>query len=317
MRRLMLAFALVSPLCFAESFLLSGQVKTQDSQVFYAPKTDNWRVQLKWMLPEGDVAKPGDVVVVFDSAGIEGKIEQAKAGLISAEDELFRVTSESNQKLIEAEHQVKRTRLLLDKAKIDAGIGKDYISAFDYEKYQLNYEKAIVEHAKATERLKQVKLSNQVAIKKKELEIAKNKTELAYQQSKLSKMRLTAQDEGAILYGKHPWNGEKVFVGMTAQPSWKIAEIPSGNNLYIEAWLHEVDFQKVKKGQRASFIFDAHPARSFDTELVDVASQPEERTMWGDDVYYRLKFKYSLKPDFTVLPGMSVQIEVKEGANAS
>ena len=87
--------------------------------------------------------------------------------------------------------------------------------------------------------------------------------------------------------------------------------------IFVDPSAVKVDFQKVKRGQRASFIFDAHPARSFDTELIDVASQPEERTMWGDDVYYRLKFEYSLKPDFTVLPGMSVQIEVKEGTNAS
>ena len=318
MRALILIFSLVaSSHLFAQNFLLSGEVKTKDSQVFYAPRTDKWRVQLKWMLPEGDIAKPGDVVVVFDSGTIENAIEQAKAQLLTAKDELFRVESESAQKLIEAEHEVAKTTLLLEKAKIDAGIGKAFISTFDYEKNQLAFEKAIVAKVKAEEKLSQVIVANEVAIKKQKLSIAKTENELRYQTNKLTKMRIEATKEGAIIYGKHPWNGEKVFVGMTAQPSWKIAEIPSGNELFIEAWLHEVDFQKVVANQSAILRFDAYPDQKLSTTLLDVATQPEERTQWGDDVYYRLMFSLSTDLTFKIMPGMSVQIEIQEQANAS
>lgn len=319
MRALILIFfsLVASSHLFAQNFLLSGEVKTKDSQVFYAPRTDNWRVQLKWMLPEGDIAKPGDVVVVFDSGTIENAIEQAKAQLLTAKDELFRVESESTQKLIEAEHEVAKTTLLLEKAKIDAGIGKAFISTFDYEKNQLAFEKAIVAKVKAEEKLSQVIVANEVAIKKQKLSIAKTENELRYQTNKLTKMRIEATKEGAIIYGKHPWNGEKVFVGMTAQPSWKIAEIPSGNELFIEAWLHEVDFQKVVANQSAILRFDAYPDQKLSTTLLDVATQPEERTQWGDDVYYRLMFSLSTDLNFKIMPGMSVQIEIQEQANAS
>ncbi len=319
MRALILIFfsLVASSHLFAQNFLLSGEVKTKDSQVFYAPRTDNWRVQLKWMLPEGDIAKPGDVVVVFDSGTIENAIEQAKAQLLTAKDELFRVESESAQKLIEAEHEVAKTTLLLEKAKIDAGIGKAFISTFDYEKNQLAFEKAIVAKVKAEEKLSQVIVANEVAIKKQKLSIAKTENELRYQTNKLTKMRIEATKEGAIIYGKHPWNGEKVFVGMTAQPSWKIAEIPSGNELFIEAWLHEVDFQKVVANQSAILRFDAYPDQKLSTTLLDVATQPEERTQWGDDVYYRLMFSLSTDLNFKIMPGMSVQIEIQEQANAS
>ncbi|GLX81668.1 HlyD family secretion protein [Thalassotalea eurytherma] len=318
MRALILIFSLVaSSHLYAQNFLLSGEVKTKDSQVFYAPRTDNWRVQLKWMLPEGDIAKPGDVVVVFDSGTIENAIEQAKAQLLTAKDELFRVESESAQKLIEAEHEVAKTTLLLEKAKIDAGIGNAFISTFDYEKNQLAFEKAIVAKVKAEEKLSQVIVANEVAIKKQKLSIAKTENELRYQTNKLTKMRIEATKEGAIIYGKHPWNGEKVFVGMTAQPSWKIAEIPSGNELFIEAWLHEVDFQKVIANQLATLRFDAYPDQKLTTTLLDVATQPEERTQWGDDVYYRLMFSLSTDLNFKIMPGMSVQIEIQEQANAS
>ena len=62
---------------FAQTpLILSGQIKASDNQTFYAPKTDNWRVQVQWLLPEGDIAKEGDLVVVFDSGSIQSQIEQ-------------------------------------------------------------------------------------------------------------------------------------------------------------------------------------------------------------------------------------------------
>lgn len=294
-----------------ENLLLSGMIKAGESQVFYAPKSDTWRTQVQWMLPEGEVAKQGDIVVVFDSGSIISTIEQTETSLIVAEDELHRITSEAAQNLLEAKHQVKRNELLLERAKIDASVGKKYISQFDYEQNQLNYEKAIVALAKAKDSLKQVKTTGEVQITKQKLTIEKHKRNLAYNQHKLAQMSLSAEREGPIVYGEHPWNGEKVFVGMTAQPSWKIAEIPSAKGMYIEAWLHEVDFKKVKTGQRATLTFDAYPQFAFSTKLQSMATQPEERKEWGDDVYYRLQFPLQAEPTFSILPGMSVQIELQ------
>ncbi|WP_286270320.1 HlyD family secretion protein [Thalassotalea hakodatensis] len=309
MRCLILFLTLMASHVIAqESMLLSGRVKANESQVFYSPKTDNWRSQVQWMLPEGEVAKEGDVVVVFDSGSILSNIEQAETNLIVAEDELHRVTSEATQNLLEAQHQVKRTALLLEKAKIDASVGKQFISQFDYEKNQLDYEKALIAHAKAKDNLVQVNITNEVNVTKKKLTIEKHQRSLSYNQYKLKQMSLNAEREGPVIYGSHPWNGEKVFVGMTAQPSWKIAEIPSSKGMFIEAWLHEVDYKKVSKGSTGKLIFDAYPQHQFTTSLLNISTQPEVRKEWGEDVYYRLKFELAEKPKFILLPGMSVQI---------
>lgn len=312
---ILVLFTLVALIANAKvPMLLTGQVKAKESQMFYAPRSDNWRVQVQWMLPEGDVAQAGDLVVVYDSGTILSTIEQEENSLILAEDELHRVESETKQSLIEAEHYVNRTKLLLEKARIDADIGEEYLSKYEYQEHQLDYEKAVVEYAKAKENLKQVKVANQVSIRKKQLTIEKHKAELAYNRDKLKNMSGRAESTGPVIYAKHPWNGEKVFVGMTAQPSWKIAEIPADSGKFVEAWLHEVDYSKVKKGDKATMTFDAFPKQQFSTQVIDVSSQPEERTDWGEDVYYRLLFALKDISDFDVLSGMSVQIELAEAS---
>lgn len=289
--------------------ILSGQIKASDNQTFYSPKTDSWNVQVQWLLPEGDIAKEGDLVVVFDSGSIQSQIEQEKVSLIAANEELFRLTSSAKQSLLEATYGQKRTALLLDKARIDAGIAVVHLSEYDYQKNQLGLEKAVVANAKALENLKQVKVANKVAVTKQKITIVKHQDKLQYNEYKLKQMSVYAERSGPVLYGIHPWNGEKVFVGMTAQPSWEIAKIPSVNGLYIEAWVHEVDYKNMRVDSVVDFKLDAFPQYNLVATLTEISSQPEERKEWGNDVYYRAVFSFTLDEALTLLPGMSAQLE--------
>jgi multidrug efflux pump subunit AcrA (membrane-fusion protein) len=313
-KKLILTAALCS-CCYLQSALantpliLSGQIKASDNQTFYAPKTDSWRVQLQWMLPEGDIAEKGDLVVVFDSGSIQSQIEQEKVSLIAANEELFRITSTGDQSLLEATYGQKRTALLLDKARIDASISMEHLSKYDYQKNQLNLEKAVVANAKSLENLKQVKVANNVGMTKQKITIVKHQDKLKYNEHKLKQMSVYAERTGPILYGAHPWTGEKIFVGMTAQASWKIAEIPSVNGLYIEAWVHEVDYKDMLVNTSVDFKLDAFPQYKLVATLQEISSQPEERKEWGEDVYYRAVFSFKADESLTLLPGMSAQLE--------
>ncbi|MBA6380470.1 MULTISPECIES: HlyD family secretion protein [unclassified Colwellia] len=309
---LSIAILAVSGFSLAEGqtpLILSGQIKASDNQTFYSPKTDSWNVQVQWLLPEGDIAEEGDLVVVFDSGSIQSQIEQEKVSLIAANEELFRLTSSAKQSLLEATYGQKRTALLLDKARIDAGIAVVHLSEYDYQKNQLQLEKSVVANAKSLENLKQVKVANQVAVTKQKITIVKHQDKLQYNEYKLKQMSGYAERSGPVLYGLHPWSGEKVFVGMTAQPSWEIAKIPSVNGLYIEAWVHEVDYKNMRVDSVVDFKLDAFPQYNLVATLTEISSQPEERKEWGNDVYYRAVFSFTLDEALTLLPGMSAQLE--------
>ncbi|MGL1957027.1 MAG: efflux RND transporter periplasmic adaptor subunit [Colwellia sp.] len=293
-----------------ESLLLTGIVKAKNSQPFYAPKTDSWQVQIKWMIEEGEKVKAGDLAVVFDSGSIESVIEQEEIKLLAAEEELHRLSIVGEQSILEATFALKRTELLLERAKIDANIPKINLSEYDYQKYQVELEKAIVANIKAKDKSIQTTLSSFVAINKQKLTIEKSQDSLTYNKHKLSKMALYAKRTGPILYASHPWNGEKIFVGSTVQASWKVAEIPALSDLFIESWLHEIDYNKVKLKQQALLYFDAYPQQKFTAILSQLSTQPEERKVWGTDVYFKATFTFKVLNQLKLLPGMSAQLEL-------
>lgn len=306
---LVLSLSIASYASVAQNLLLSGELKASEQQLFYAPKSDNWRVQVQWMMEEGEIAQQGDVVVVFDSGSIASEIEQDEVSLEAAKEELVRVTTSNEEKQIEAEFNFKRTELLLQRARIDAAIPQANLSTYDYQKNQLELEKALINKQKSSEELYQVKTANKVAHNKQLLTIEQLETNLKYNKTQLASMSIKAQRTGPVLYANHPWNGEKAFVGMTAQPGWKIAEIPAMSELYIEAWVHEIDYQKLKLDQPAQLLFDAYLQQPLQAKLTEISTQPEERLQWGKDAYFRARFNFSAS-GLKLLPGMSAKLTI-------
>lgn len=295
----------------ATPLILSGQVRAAESQAFYAPRTDNWRVQVDWLMKEGQVAQIGEPVVVFDGSSIQNSIDQEETSLITAREELVRQQSDGELKVLEAQSGLQRAELLVQKARLDASVPKGTHSAFDFEKYQLELEKALVARTKAEDKLEQAKLSHQTAIEKQQLKISNHERQLAYHRHKLSLMSQTAQRSGPVIYADHPWTGEKMFTGITAQPGWRIAEIPAISGLYVEAWVHEADQTKLIAGQDATLRFDAYPGHQINARLKEVSQQPEQRREWGNDAYFRSTFTFTNPEDIQLLPGMSAQLELK------
>lgn len=303
---LLLLFSSLS--CHGNDLLLSGELKATDNQTFYSPKSDNWRVQVQWLMPEGEIAKQGDVVVVFDSGSIASTIEQDEVALEAAKEELLRITSQNEEALLEATFNYKRTDLLLQRARIDAAIPKANLSTYDFEKNQLELEKALINKQKSAQELNQTKTSNAVALQKQQLNISQLKRDIAFNTQRLSSMSIKAKRSGPVLYAKHPWNGQKVFVGMTAQPGWKIAEIPALNGLYIEAWVHEVDYHKLELGKKVELVFDAFSDQLMQASLAEISTQPQEQQQWGKDAYFRTRFNFTPLPALSLLPGMSAKL---------
>lgn len=310
----LLLLCLLCPSLLANPLLLSGQVRASESQVFYSPRTDNWRIQVDWLMKEGQVAREGESVVIFDGSSIQSRIDQEEVSLINAREELVRQQSDGELKVLEAGSELKRAELLLQKARLDASVPKGTHSTFDFEKYQLELEKALVERSKAQDKLEQARLSLQTATEKQQLTIENHQRQLAYQRHKLTLMNQTAERSGPVIYASHPWTGEKIYTGVTVQPGWRIAEIPSVSGLYIEAWVHEADQRRLSPGQTAALIFDAYPGKHFTATLTDVSEQPEQRKDWGDDAYFRATFEFDMSQDITLLPGMSAQLELAENA---
>lgn len=292
--------------------LLSGTLQSADKQSVISPMSDSWRVQVQWLHPEDQPVKQGELIAVFDAGNVKSQIEQLKSTLVNHEERLNQLKSEHKQKVMEAEFELQRQQLLLEKAGIDASVPLVNLSQYDYEQYQLELKRARTAANKAAEQLAVTRIVANSALAKQQLQIDQTQAELQDAQNQLSLMSVTASQDGTISYGTHPWYGSKIYAGVTAQPGWTIAELNRTNDLYIEAWVHETDVPRLQLHTSLTARFDVLPQAPFALQLSSIANQGEKRQNWGNALYYKAVFTSERMPLQQPMLGMGLLIEVSQ-----
>lgn len=291
--------------------LLTGSLVSEYRQNIVAPMSDTWRIQVQWLKPENEAIKAGDLVAVFDAGTIQASIEALKTSLISAQEQYKQLESQHALKVLEAEYELERRQLLLEKADIDAAVPKANLSLYDYENNQLTQQRARTELKKGQETLVTSRQEQQNALYKQQLIIEKTTADLAEAEQNLSKMSVYAERDGAISYALHPWYRTKLYAGVTAQPGWLIAEVTEQQGLYVEAWVHEVDVSRLRQATKISARFDIAPEQRFTLQLQALAGQGEKRQAWGNALYYRAKFTAESLPISQPMLGMGLLLEAE------
>ncbi len=308
---LLLALSLSQPGQAELPLLLTGSLVSEYRQNIVAPMSDTWRIQVQWLKPEAEAVKAGDLVAVFDAGTIQANIERLKNQLISTQEQLKQLESQHALQVMEAEFELERRQLLLEKANIDAAVPKDNLSLYDYENNQLLQQRATTELKKAHETLATAKQEQATSLLKQQLQIEKTAAELLEAEQNLNKMSVYAERDGAISYSLHPWYRTKLFAGVTAQPGWQIAEVTELQGLYVEAWIHEVDVSRLKQASSITARFDIAPETAFPLTLKLLAGQGEKRQAWGNALYYKAQFTTSTLPITQPLLGMGLLLEVR------
>lgn len=312
-----LTMSLFPFLAFADSpILITGQITSAKQQVITAPKTSRWQIQVQWMLEEGKVAQEGDLVTVFDSGSIQTQIQQDEERLESELLVLEKQTLDLEQAVIEAKGNLDVAILEVKKARIEAEITSAEVSQYDKGQYQVTLERALFNKIKA-EQTYEVKKQEQITgLEKQNIEILKLKENISYQQAMLEKVAVKAKFSGPVTHMMHPWNGQKIAPGSMVQASMNVMLVQGQDSFEVEAWLHEIDANKVALGDKATLTLDAFSDSSYPGKVSYVASQSEKKEEWSDSAYYLIKITFDKQPEQTLLPGMSVRVLVnKETAN--
>lgn len=305
----MVAFSFL-PHNASANLLLTGEIAAKNSEMYYAPRVTGWQIQIEWMLPEGQVAKPGDLVVLFDRSTIDSDIELKKTDILKKKDELSLARSKGEESIVDAEFALSKAKLEYEKAKVDAGIGVQYVSSYEHEKANIELQRKLLEVDKSERRLATKRKEVDTDIKKKLTAIKKTEYELVLLEKKSKLTALYTEMGGPMVYGSHPWNGTKIDVGSSVQATWKVAEIASSDQMRVVAWLNEVDKAALKLGAKVKVSIDALTGVVLEGKVSHIASQSEEKEAWGSAAYFGVEVDINHPDGVNLVPGMSVLVEV-------
>lgn len=296
---------------FQSVIVLTGSLAALRSEDFKVPITETWRVQIKWMVKEGETVKPGDPVVRFDTAGLASLLEGAQDSLKAKWEEKARKDAEFENQKFELDVEVKKAENDNRQKTLDASIPEGLESKYEYDRKQL--EKKISDQALAGARtnrsVKTADLESQIQTLR--IEAAELEAKLAKLRASLDGLTLVARTEGAVLYDVDDWSGRKVQVGDTVFATSMVATIPDMTSLMVQAWISETHIQRINNGQSVDLWLDAYPDRHYAGTIIQISKSADPVRRWGRSSYFRVEIAIDTIEPEVMKPGMSVRCEVR------
>ncbi|MFC2044385.1 HlyD family secretion protein [Chloroflexota bacterium] len=288
---------------------------------------------------EGDKVIKGDVLAKLDTSALEtaltqAKVAQAEAQVAVSQAEVARETAEyelekaqdlySEAEILQARQAVSEARQYLEYAQFQQSQAsntwdiKIWTNEVDYSEKKL--------------RAAEVKLSDllstpdtrEIAIKRLQLEVARQSPGLARQslelaeqflklaQKQLDEATITAPFDGTV-YNVGAKEGE--FLSPAAFTERTIVELIDLSHMELTARVNELDIARVKTGQKVIISVDAMPEMKLEglvTFISPVAREPGAVLFEDEDEEkeYEVKIDFAIPEDLPIRAGMSAIAEI-------
>ncbi|MBN2384283.1 efflux RND transporter periplasmic adaptor subunit [bacterium] len=296
---------------FIQTRTLTGTLVAERAEEFYVPRTRSWQIQIKWMVAEGTVVKPDDVVVRFDNSALSGQIEELEKTLEDKRKQLLEKKAEQVRQKVDLGLSIKQAEVALAKEEIDAALPAHLVSDYEYQKSRIALKRCQSELEQAQQKATKEHKSMELDLERLVLEIERTEINLTRQRGESEAMSLSAHTSGAVLYALHSWHDRKIQIGDTVGASMVVATVPDPTSLHVEAWINEAGVLSLAKGQPVKIWLDAFPDREFQGVVYQISNSAEKKPRWGETRYFSVIIKLDQVDQEIMRPGMSVRCQVK------
>jgi multidrug efflux pump subunit AcrA (membrane-fusion protein) len=136
---------------FAGDVLLSGELEAARGDFLAVPELPSWQTAIKWLAEDGAAVKGGEPVVELDNTSLTADLETKRQTAMQLVQQRAQNEAEWQADLEQKQLDTDKKRSDLDKARIEAAVPKDIVSARSYEEKQTALRRAATEYDKAVD----------------------------------------------------------------------------------------------------------------------------------------------------------------------
>jgi len=261
---------------FVQSVVLTGQLDAARGNLIAVPPLPSWQTSIKWLATDGSEVKSGERVVELDNSAFTSELDSKRQSVIQATQELQQKEAEWSADLQQKELDFEKKQSELEKAKLDAVVPKEILSAREYEDRQTKLKRATVEFQKARDIVTSQKRSNNSDRANLELKLQRAGREVDAMQKAIEALVLRAPRDGIVVVRDLPWEGRKLQAGDGVWVGFPLALIPELSSLQVIASLPDVDDGRIAIGMPARVTLDGYPSTEFTGRVTDIAAVAQE-----------------------------------------
>ncbi len=299
---------------FVQTLVLTGELEAERGAVVTVPRLPSRRTVIKWIANDGDSVRAGDRVAEMDNSAFANDLDNKRQLVTQAEQELQQKEAEWSADLEQKRLDLDKKSGEYEKAKLEAAVPPDIVSARDFEDRQTKLHRARVEYEKAMEVLRSQLKAIASDRANAQLKLIRARREVDIAEKAIEALLLRAPRDGVIVIRDHPWEGRKLQAGDDVWVGLAIAQIPELESIRVAAALADVDDGRVAAGMPATVTLDGYPSMHFNGRVTSVSAVAQE----GTRNMLRRVFRATVKLDRIdvqrMRPGLSARVEVRREA---
>ncbi|HEY8548995.1 MAG TPA: efflux RND transporter periplasmic adaptor subunit [Vicinamibacterales bacterium] len=298
---------------------LNGRIEAP--MVDLAPKVTGRVVEVR--VREGDRVKAGDLLVRLDLGETALAVEREKAAVASAQSRLRDLEAGSRTTEIaaaEAELSDRRAAYELARKELERQqfmLSRKVSTQRDVDRATTDLERAKAAVAAAENRLALLREgARRWQIAQAEGDLARAKTVLEQSRTVESESEIRAPADGVVLH-------RLVEPGQLVGPAQPAVTLAFADRLYVRTFIPETALGRVKQGQAAEIVVDAHPGRTFKGRVTEIARDAEFTPKAVETRVERVNLVYAAEVDIEgawdvpLVPGQPAEVVVRTTAEGA
>jgi multidrug resistance efflux pump len=295
---------------FANDVVITGELRAARGEELAVPHLPQWQTTIKWIAPDGAMTKQGDRVVELDNSTFSTNLDAKRQAVEQAQQQLQQKDAEWKADTLDKQLDVEKKRADYDKAKLDAGVPKEIVSAREFNDRQIKFKRAEVELAKAIDVLKSQRSSVKADRDNLVLSLQKAGRELSIADRAINELILRAPHDGIVVIRDHPWEGRRLQEGDSVFIGLALAQFPEMSSLQVEGDLADVDDGRIGAGMPATIVLDAYPNMSFPGRVTSISAVAQESSRTSLRRAFRVIVKLEKLDADRMRPGLSSRVVV-------
>jgi HlyD family secretion protein len=307
----------IEPQDFVRRVPAQGNLQAVRATPIAAPMGVPGPFRIGWVAPDGSRVKQGDVIIRFDPSAAEKR-------LIDAEDDLRETRLKLEKGEIEGLAEVRRlerdaamARVELENASRFQKKDEVIFSRHDIIESEIDQDLAQKResHAKATQHTRRRLSGTETALLQIQIRQADAKIQQARQA--LQALSVIAPHDGVVIL-KRNWRGETTRVGDNVWNGQPLAEIPDLSTMKAEVYVLEADAGGLKAGRPATLAVESAPGVTYSARIARVDALAKPRIPGSPVQYFAVTLELPRTDPRVMKPGQRVQatliLEERKGA---
>jgi HlyD family secretion protein len=261
---------------FLISVKSSGEIRAANSFTLTTPRVRYGQMQIIYLVPEGTVVKPGDVIIRFASTDVDKTIADKEAELSINKSDLDKFNADKALRLSELDGGLRNAELSYEQAKLQVEKMK-FEADMQRKEAEINLERNRISYEQAKRKVESQGVVDKSEERKLVLKVQQIQNDLNRAKQDKEQYTLKATLGGLAVYENNWSTGRKIAVGDSPWGGMALVSLPDLSKMQSLTNVNEVDVSKVKKDQKVKIKLDAFPEKEFAGVVSSVGTIGQQR----------------------------------------